>query len=68
MFAECKSLSNLKPLEKWNVSKGACFRKMFYNISDNKEVSELSLKWKISNEEELKGSMFSEIVPKTKMK
>jgi len=33
MFSNCESLSDIKALENWNVSKGSNFSEMFYGCS-----------------------------------
>ena len=56
MFNNCKLLSNITVLGKWDVSNGEKFRKMFYNtaISDIEPIRD----WKMSHAEDLSG-MFS---------
>ena len=47
MFYECSSLSDIKVLEKWNVSNGNNFRYMFNgckSLSDKKVLE----KWNVS--------------------
>ena len=49
MFRGCSSLSDIKSLEKWNVSNGNNFKGMFRgcSLSDLKSLE----KWKISKEQ-----------------
>ena len=48
MFKECSLLSDIKPLEKWDVSNGTNFNDMFYNCPSLDELTPLK-KWYISN-------------------
>ncbi len=44
MFYCCKALSDVKPLEKWNVSKSANFTLMFSSCKKSLNLKELE-KW-----------------------
>ena len=47
MFTDCFSLKEIKPLQKWDVSKGSNFKSMFNGCSASLNIKELK-KWKIS--------------------
>ena len=47
MFMECSSLSDIKGLEKWNVSNGNNFSCMFYGCSSLSDIKALE-KWNVS--------------------
>ena len=47
MFTGCSSLKEIKPLQKWDVSKGNYFSSMFCGCSASLNIKELK-KWKIS--------------------
>ena len=49
MFFECGSLSNLNPLQNWNVSNGSNFEKMFSGCHRLSDLSPLQ-NWKISKD------------------
>ena len=50
MFYECSSLSDIKGLEKWNISIGNNFEFMFYGCSSLSDIKGLEkmecIKWK----------------------
>ncbi len=48
MFNQYSSLSNIKALEKWNVSNGNNFRCMFEGCSSLSNIKALE-KWNLSN-------------------
>ena len=48
MFNQCSSLSNLKGLINWNVSKGTDFSCMFYKCPSLKDINGL-INWNVSN-------------------
>ena len=48
MFHGCSSLSNIKPLEKWNVSNGTNFSGMFRGCSSLSDIKSLE-NWNVSN-------------------
>ena len=48
MFYACKSLSEIKGLEKWNVSNGINFCYIFYECSTLSDIKGLE-KWNVSN-------------------
>ena len=47
MFCDCKSLSDIKSLEKWNVSNGNDFSYMFNDCSSLSNLKSLE-KWNVS--------------------
>ena len=47
MFGDCSSLSDIKPLENWNVSNGTNFEGMFYKCSSLNNIKPLE-NWKLS--------------------
>ena len=48
MFGICPKLSDIKPLEKWNVSNGNNFSNMFSFCSILSDIKPLE-KWDVSN-------------------
>ena len=48
MFSKCSSLSDIKPLENWNVSNGINFQNMFGKCPLIKDFTPLK-KWNTSN-------------------
>ena len=48
MFYGCSLLSDIKPLEKWNVSNCTSFSSMFYSCSLLSNIKSLE-KWNVSN-------------------
>ena len=46
MFYNCKSLNDIKPLEKWNVSNGTDFSRMFRDCESLKDIKPLE-KWNL---------------------
>ena len=57
MFNGCSMLTDIKALEKWNVSNGKDFRGMFTECSSLTDIKPLE-KWNVSNGEDFRG-MFS---------
>ena len=47
MFSGCSSLSDIKALEKWNVSNGNNFESMFFGCSSLSDIKALE-KWNVS--------------------
>ena len=47
MFYGCSSLSDIKPLEKWNVSNGTYFSGMFSGCSSLSNIKPLE-KWNLN--------------------
>jgi len=60
MFSDCSSLSDIKSLEKWNVSNGTNFSDMFSWCTLLSDIKSLE-KWNIS-----KGTHFNAIKPEHK--
>ena len=56
MFSWCKSLSDIKSLENWNVSNGNDFSYMFNECSSLSDIKSLQ-NWNVSNE-----NYFSDLV------
>ena len=48
MFNDCSELSDIKPLENWNISKGVNFERMFTDCSKSLDKRPLE-KWKLLN-------------------
>ena len=48
MFSWCESLSDIKPLQNWNVSNGNNFSGMFCGCSSLSDIKPLE-NWNISN-------------------
>ena len=55
MFRNCSSLSDIKSLEKWNVSNGNNFSCMFSGCKSLSDIKSLE-KWNVSN-----GNIFSDM-------
>ena len=61
MFNKCSSISDLKPIQNWNVPNGNNFSCMFYkclSLSDLKPIQN----WNVSN-----GKIFSEMFNKSSL-
>ena len=50
MFSYCKYLSDIKPLDNWNVSKAKSFIGMFEELHELKDINPLK-NWDVSNGE-----------------
>ena len=48
MFSKCSSLSNIRSLQNWDVSRGNNFSYMFYKCSSLSDIRELK-NWNLSN-------------------
>ena len=48
MFRGCKSLSDIKSLEKWNVSNGNYFSFMFSDCTSLSDIKNIIKKWNVS--------------------
>ena len=49
MFYGCKSLSDIKPLEKWNVSKGNNFSGIFFGCTSLSDLKPLE-NWNVEKD------------------
>jgi len=56
MFYGCKSLSNIKPLENWNVGNGNKFSYMFGNCTSMSDIKPLE-NWDVSNGRSFNGML-----------
>ena len=57
MFSNCSQLSDIKVLEKWNVSNGNNFSYMFYGCSQLSDIKALE-EWNVSNGNNFKGMFY----------
>ena len=72
MFYECKSLSDIKPLQNWNVSNGTNFSHMFSGCSSSLSDINPLQNWNVLNGTNFSGMFkecesLSDIKPFTKL-